>query len=150
MIEFISKEALEKLKSQLEELKFQRREVAERLKRSAGFGDLTENSEYQQAREDKEILEAKIMEIEKKIKNAKIRKKSNSTAKISFYSKVKVKNSTEILEITLVSPEAANFKEGKVSYEAPLGKALLGKKKGDKIKVIIPEGRKEYEILSIS
>lgn len=149
MDSFVSEEVLEKLKSDLEKLKSQRKEIAERLKKSAGFGDLTENSEYQQAREDKEILETKIMELEKKIKNVQVKKKLDSNDKVSFYSKVRVKNNNDFLELTLVSPEDANFKEGKVSYESPLGQGLLGKEKGDKIKIITPEGDKEYEILFI-
>ncbi|MDD5552010.1 MAG: GreA/GreB family elongation factor [Candidatus Pacebacteria bacterium] len=149
MDSFVSEEVLEKLKSDLEKLKSQRKEIAERLKKSAGFGDLTENSEYQQAREDKEILETKIMELEKKIKNVQVKKKLDSNDKVSFYSKVRVKNNNDFLELTLVSPEDANFKEGKVSYESPLGQGLLGKEKGDKIKIITPEGNKEYEILFI-
>lgn len=149
MASFVSEEVLEKLKADLENLKSQRKEIAERLKKSAGFGDLTENSEYQQAREDKETLETKIMELEKKIKNVQVKKKLDSNGKVSFYSQVQVKNNNDFLEFTLVSPEDASFKERKISYESPLGQGLLGKKKGDKIKITTPEGDKEYEILSI-
>lgn len=150
MTDFISKETLKKLEGELKNLKLQRKEVADRLKKSAGYGDITENAEYQQAREDKEILETKIIELEKKIKNAVIKEKSNSSSKVSFYSTVRVKNDNGILDFTLVSPEDSNFKEGKISYESPLGKELLGKQKGDKIKVMTPAGQKNYQILSIS
>lgn len=150
MTDFISKETFKKLKTELNNFKLQRKEIAERLKRSAGYGDITENAEYQQAREDKEILETKIIELEKKIKNAIIKEKSTSNHKVSFYSKVKVKNDNRVLEFILVSPEDSSFEEGKISYESPLGKELLGKQKGDKIKVMTPSGEKNYQILSIS
>lgn len=150
MTDFISKETFKKLEEELRKMKLQRREVADRLKRSAGYGDITENAEYQQAREDKETLETKIIELEQKIKNAVIKEKSHSSSKISFYSSVKVRNDDGVLSFTLVSPEDSNFKEGKISYESPLGKELLGKQKGDKIKVMTPAGQKNYQILSIS
>jgi transcription elongation factor GreA len=150
MTEYASKETFIKLKKELELLKFQRKEIADRLKRSASYGDLTENSEYQQAREDKEMLETKIAEMEKRIRNVVIKEKSNTKDKIGFYSKIRVKNGEEVLELTLVSPDDSNFTEGKVSYESPLGKVLLDKKKGDKVNVETPGGQKLYEILSIN
>lgn len=152
MIDFVSKEVYEKLKKELESLKFQRKEIAERLKRSSGYGDLSENSEYQQAREDKEILENKILNLEQKLKKVKVRQKSLSNDKVSFYSTVKIKDKNgQELNLTLVSPEEAEFSQGKISYDSPVGKALLNKKMGDIIKFNTPGGQeKEYKIISIS
>lgn len=150
MINFISKEAFKKIKLELQELKGKRKEVAERLKKSAGYGDLTENSEYQQAREDKELLERKIAEIENKIKNLKIKKRDFSRSrKVEPYSRLKLKKEGKIIEILLVSPEEINVLEGKISYESPLGKELLHKEKGNKAKVVTPAGEEIYEILEI-
>lgn len=151
MVDFVSKEVFEKLKKELEELKLQRKEIAERLKRSASFGDLSENSEYQQAREDKENLERKIFNLEQKLKNIKVGKKNSLSDKVVFYSKVKVqdKNKKE-MNFVLVSSEDADFTQGKISYESPLGRALMGKRKGDIIRFNTPSGdEKEYKIISI-
>lgn len=151
MVDFVSKEVFEKLKKELEELKLQRKEVAERLKRSASFGDLSENSEYQQAREDKENLEKKIFALSQKLKNVKIGKKHNLNDKVAFYSKVRVRSKdNKEMTFILVSPEDADFSSGKISYDSPLGKALMGKRKGDIIKFNPPSGnQKEYKIISI-
>jgi transcription elongation factor GreA len=151
MSEFVSKEIFEKMKKELEYLKSQRIEIAERLKRSASFGDLSENSEYQQAREDKDELERKILKLEQKLKTVKVKNKSESNNKVSFYSKVKIKdkNGNE-MNLILVSEEDSDFAQGKISYNSPLGKALLGKKIGDIIKFKVPSGKeKEYQIISI-
>lgn len=152
MSDFVSKEIYEKLKKDLENLKAQRKEIAERLKRSIGYGDLSENSEYQQAREDKEILEKKILDLEQKLKKVKVKEKSLSNDKVSFYSKVKVKDKDgNELDLILVSSEEADFSRGKISCDSPIGKALLGKKIGDIIKFNTPSGEeKEYKIISIS
>lgn len=150
MEKYISKEAFKKIKTELKELKEKRKDIAERLKKSASYGDLTENAEYQQAREDKELLEKKISEIENKIKNLKIKKQGLSQSKKAGpYSKLKVKNKGEIIDIILVSPEEIDFLEGKISYESPLGKVLLDKEKGNQVKVSTPSGEEFYEILEI-
>ncbi len=152
MSDFVSKEIYEKLKKDLENLKAQRKEIAERLKRSIGYGDISENSEYQQAREDKEILEKKILDLEQKLKKVKVKEKSLSNDKVSFYSKVKVKDKDgNELDLILVSSEEADFSQGKISCDSPIGKALLGKKIGDIIKIKKTYGeKKEYKIISIS
>ncbi len=151
MEQFISKEAFEKIKLELENLKEKRKEISERLKKSASYGDLSENSEYQQAREDKELLEKKILEIEGKLKNFKIKKGGTHYNKKSEpYSKIKVKRRKEVLNFVLVSPEEINLAEGKISYDSPLGRELLGREKGDKIEVSTPGGKEVYEILEVS
>jgi len=149
MTQFISQEAFQRLNKELQKLKSKRKEVAEHLRRSAAFGDLAENSEYQQAREEKEVLEKRIFEIEQKLKNTEIKEKRNSTTKIALYSKVKVKTKDKIFYITLVSPEEIDLSKKKISVKSPLGKSFLGKKKNDVVEVKIPIGKERYKILAI-
>ena len=149
MIQFISQETFNNLKNELHKLKLKRKEVAEHLNRSAAFGDLAENSEYQQAREEKEFLERKIFETEQKLKNLRIKDKTNSSDRITLYSKVKVKTKDQIFDIILVSPEEIDLSKKKISVKSPLGKSFLGKKKNDIIEVKTPVGKEEYKILEI-
>ena len=143
----ISKEVTMQLKKKLEELKSQRKEIAERLQESASFGDLSENFEYQQAREDKERLERKILELEQKIIDTEANKIKTSKEEISLYSKIELKNNGKITSFKLVSPEEVDLSQGKISYESPLGKGLLGRKTGEKIQIETPQGIETYKIL---
>ena len=147
MTNYVSKKVLEKIENDLKNLKLQRKEIAERLKKSASFGDLSENAEYQQAREDKEWLERKILETKQKLSEMEVKETAKSKDGIGFYSSVKIKSASKIFNFTLVSPEEIDFEKGKISYESPLGKNLLGKKKGDKVEIETPSGKKNYEIV---
>ena len=145
----ISKEVLKRIEGELNSLKRERKRIAERLKKSASFGDLAENAEYQQAREEKEWLERKILGFEQKLKNTKVQNKTNFGGKVGFYSKVKIENNKKEFNLILVSPEEIDFSRGKISYESPLGKELLDKKKGDKIEVETPQGKEIYKIINV-
>lgn len=149
MSEIISKESFQELKKKLQNLKLKRRKIAADLTRTASFGDLTENSEYQQAREEKSLLEKRIFEAEQRIKNSTVQERKISTSRGSLYSKVKVEYKGETMEITLVPPEDIDLSKNKISVKSPLGKNFLGKKKGDIIEVETPAGGEKYRILEV-
>lgn len=151
----ITKDGLEKLQEELNYLKDARRkEVAARIKEAISYGDLSENSEYEEAKNEQAFVEGRIMELEEKIKTAKIiSDKIKVTKSVQIGSTVSLKNLTkkkEELEVyTIVGSEEANPFEGKISNESPVGSALLDKKKGDHIKVGVPAGAIEYEIVKL-
>ena len=151
----ISKEGLNKLKDELDHFKnVRRKEVAERLKEAISYGDLSENSEYEEAKNEQAFIEGRIIELEKMIVNAKIisegKKTTESTVQIG--STVTVQNITENDEpetYTIVGSTEANPAEYKISNESPIGSAILGKAKNDVIKAKVPAGVFEYKILKI-
>lgn len=150
MEKYLTPTALEKLKQQLKYLKkVKRKEIAERLRETASFGDLSENAEYREAREAQSFLEGEILELENLIRNAKIIKPITIKETVTIGSKVQVENKDERKEFQIMSSVEADPLKGKISIESPLGKALLGKKKGEKVQVKTPEGKTEYKILKI-
>lgn len=129
-----------------------RPEIAERLKEAISYGDISENSEYDSAKNEQAELEEKIHKIENIIKNAKIIDgKSTKNDIVSVGQKVKVKNTKTKEEVvyTIVSSAESSPLDGKISNESPVGSALLGRKVKEKIIVEIPNGTVKYEILSI-
>ncbi|MGC9046627.1 MAG: transcription elongation factor GreA [Minisyncoccia bacterium] len=148
---YITKEKLEALKKELEELKNKgRKEIADRLKQSKELGDLSENSEYQEARESQARLENRIRQIEEILKKAILIKKDSSSDVAKIGSVVTVKKNKELVEFTIVGSEEADPVKGFISNESPLGKNLLGKKVGDIIEINTPRGKIQYEILKIN
>ncbi|MGO1469412.1 MAG: transcription elongation factor GreA [Tissierella sp.] len=151
---FLTKEGLNKLEEELDELKsVRRREIAARIKVALSFGDISENSEYDQAKNEQAQLEEKIVKIETTLRNAKIIDEDEITTDIvSVGSKVSVKDLEydEEMEYIIVGSAEADPYEGKISNESPLGSALIGGKKDDIVKVNVPDGIIEYEILDIS
>jgi len=154
----VTKEGFKKLKEELDHLKkVRRQEVAQRLKEAISYGDLSENSEYEEAKNEQAFLEGRVIELERKIKNAKIitgkkiDKKSGKEAEIG--STVTVVNKTDRGDqevYTIVGSTEADPIEGKVSNESPIGKSFLGKKKGDSVAVETPSGSMRYEILKVA
>lgn len=127
-----------------------RRKVAERLKKAKEFGDLSENSEYQEAREEQSMLERKIQEIEELLrKSVIIKKNKTSSSLIRIGAKVKIKKDGTEIDYTIVGSNEAHPLQGLISNESPIGRALIGKKAGDKILVEAPKGKVAYEILSV-
>jgi len=126
-----------------------RREVAKQLGQAAGFGDLTENAAYQEARESKELLERRILELEKKIEEAVIVKKSQKSNQVRLSSTVLVESPQKRIEFKIVDPEEADPLRGKISYDSPLGKNLLNKTKGSVVEVKTPGGKVKYKIIQI-
>lgn len=144
----------EGLKKLTEELKIlineKRKEVIERIREAAAHGDLSENADYAQAREEQSFIEGRIQEIEDMIKNAEIITASTQHSTVTIGSTVKVKTNGTEKTYTIVGSNEANPGEGKISNESLVGRALLGRKVGDKVKVEAPSGEVEYEIIAIN
>ena len=144
---------LKALEDELHDLKVNRRkEVAGKIKEAREQGDLSENAEYDAAKDEQRDIEARIEEIEKILKNAEVVVEDEvDLDKISVGCKVKVHDFEfeEDIELKIVGSTEANSLEGKISNESPVGKALLGKQVGDIVKVETPGGEFEYKVLSI-
>lgn len=147
----VTTEGLAKLKKELKELTTQKRaQVAQRIQSARELGDITENSEYDAALEEQAFVEGKVSELEEVIKKAKIVKSvSGKPSEVNVGSKVKVHLEGQEQEFEIVSELEANPLKNRISHESPLGKALLGKKVGEKIEVEAPIGKIIYKILSI-
>lgn len=146
-------EGLKKIEEELDDLKTnQRAEIAERIKVAIGFGDLSENSEYDEAKEAQAKLENKIAELENKLKNAKVidtDEIDTKTVQVGNIVKVLDLEFNEEIEYTIVGSSEVNLAENKISNESPIGSALLGNKKNQIVKVEVPAGTVELKILSI-
>lgn len=150
-VQYLSKEKYNELEKELEQLKSEgRKDVAERLKAAKALGDLSENSEYQEAKQAQEDLETKINQLDNILRNAEIIKKSEQKDVVSVGSKVKVKKDGKSIEYTIVGSSESNPSEGFISNESPVGKNLLGKQKGDKVEIKTPKGKTNYDIVSVS
>lgn len=146
----ITKEGLEKLKEKLEYLKKEgRKEIAERLKRAKEYGDLSENSEYIEAKEAQVQIENKILELEEMIRNAVLITKAKNQDVVSIGSTVHVKKDGKIEKFTIVGSEEARPEEYLISNESPLGSAFLGKRVGDEVEIELPSGKVKYKVVTI-
>jgi len=149
----LTKEGYEKLEKELEYLKTEKRsEISERIKTALGFGDLSENSEYDEAKNSQASNEAKIAELENKLRYARIIDESEiDTKMIQVGNKVTILDikSNEELEYTIVGSTEVDLFQNKISNESPIGSALLGAKKGDIIEAETPGGKAKYKVLSI-
>jgi transcription elongation factor GreA len=149
--ELISQEKFEELTKELDELRTtRRREVAEQLEYARSLGDLSENAEYQEAREMQAAVEERIQKLEAILKNAKIVRGSKSDT-VGMGSQVTVQKlgADEKHHYTIVGAEEADVISGKISYHSPLGNALLGKKKSDEFSFHTPKGTQKYKILKV-
>lgn len=147
---YVTKEGLEKLKAELAELtNVKRPEVARRIKEAREMGDISENSEYDAARQEQSFVEGRITELEEFLKNAVISEDNGVKGVIGVGATVKMKVDSEEVEYHIVGAPEANPLERKISHESPLGSALVGKKVGDKIEVEAPMGKLIYTILKI-
>lgn len=149
----LTKEGYDKLEEELNYLKTHKRtEVAERIKVAMGFGDLSENSEYDEAKNAQSENESKIAELEAKIRNAKIideKEIDTKTVQIGNTVVLHDEEFDEEVEYTIVGSTEVNIAENKISNESPIGSALLGRKKGEIVDVDAPQGIVKFEILSI-
>lgn len=150
--EYLSKEGLEKFKKELEYLTtVKRREIVERIEYAKSLGDLSENSEYKESREAQSINEGRIQQLEDILKRAVIIEKGgNGVIQLGSTAKIKKETDGKIYNYTLVGPEEADISAGKISNRSPIGSALMGRKKGDKIKVSSPTGEMIYSVEEIS
>tara|TARA_B100001109_G_scaffold245307_1_gene232910 strand:+ start:884 stop:1357 length:474 start_codon:yes stop_codon:yes gene_type:complete len=153
-INYYTPEGLQSLKDQLNELKtVQRPAISQQIGEARDKGDLSENAEYDAAKEAQGILEMKISKLEEVISNARLIDDSNiDNSKVYILSNVKIKNIANGMEIdyTLVAENEADLKARKISVESPIGKGLLGKSKGDIADIITPGGTMQFEIVEIS
>lgn len=150
MADYISPEGLEKLKEELNKLKTdERRAIASRLESAKALGDLSENAEYQEAKEAQSLNEARISELEEMLRNIVIIKKPSGTDIVQIGSQVVVEYGGKDEIYVIVGSEEADPAMGKISNESPLGKAFLGKRKGDAVEVKTPGGNVSYKVKEI-
>ncbi|HHW66198.1 MAG: transcription elongation factor GreA [Epulopiscium sp.] len=146
-------EGLDKLEKELQELKtIRRKEVAEKIKEARGQGDLSENAEYDAAKEEQAEIETRIVEIEKILRNAHVIDEDDVNVDvINLGCRVKIQDMEfdEVLDYAIVGSTEADPSEGKISNESPVGAALIGHKVGDVVEVEVPEGKLEFKILEI-
>jgi transcription elongation factor GreA len=148
--QYLTKERLEEFKDELATLKNKKRvEVAERLKQAKEYGDLSENSEYAEAREEQANVETRIAELEDVLKQAVTIKKAEGGDTVTVGCTVTVRRGETTKSYTVVGSYEAKPEEGRISDESPLGKAFMKKKVGDIVSVTAPSGTVSYEILKI-
>lgn len=144
----ITTEGRSELEAELQELKSRRGEIADKIAEARDFGDLSENAEYDSAREEQGIVETRIAEIEDILMNASIIKSAKG-GKVALGSTVELDSAGKIVTYMVVGPVEADPLEGKVSNESPLGIALMGKAVGDQVTVMTPKGEVVYAIKQI-
>ncbi|MCE3280284.1 MAG: greA [Bacteroidetes bacterium] len=153
-ISYFTEEGLKKLKDELHHLKFHERpSISRQIAEARDKGDLSENAEYDAAKEAQGLLELKISKMEEVLNNARLIDESQLDAsKVLILSKVKIKNAANgsTMTYTLVAENEADLKSGKISVDSPIGKGLLGKKVGEKAEIKIPSGLVQFEIVDIT
>ncbi len=153
-INYLTAEGLEKLKAEHHQLvSIERPGISRQIAEARDKGDLSENAEYDAAKEAQGLLEMKIAKLEDMIANARIIDESRiNTTHIQIMNKVKLKNlvNNSVVDYTLVGESEANLREGKLAAATPIGKALIGKCKGDVVEVRVPSGLIKFEIIEIS
>ena len=153
-VRYYTEEGMQNLKDELQELKTKgRADMAKQIAEARDKGDLSENAEYDAAKDAQGLMEMRIAELEGLVGNARVKKQEDvDLSKVSILSTVKIKNVKNGMQVkyTLVSEKEADLKSGKISYESPIGKGLLNKKIGEIAEVIAPAGRLEFEVLDIT
>lgn len=149
---FITADGLEKLKAELDLLKsVKRKEIAERIQEAKELGDLSENAEYSEAKEEQSFIESRILELEAITRNISVIQKSKKSGVVQLGSTFSVENSQgKDFTYTLVGKSEANPSQGKISNESPLGEAFLGKKQGETVAVAVPAGTINFTIKSVN
>ncbi|MGB0884884.1 MAG: transcription elongation factor GreA [Chitinophagales bacterium] len=150
---YMSQEGYDELKEKLDYLKnVKRKEISNDIAVARDKGDLSENAEYHAAKEEQSLIETKIVELEDSFARARVMDRSKiDTTKAIMLSKVKIRNTKNNFEVIyqLVSHAEADVKAKKISIDSPIGKGLLGTEIGDKVKINVPAGEMEFEILDI-
>jgi transcription elongation factor GreA len=144
----ITNEGKAELEAELDVLKGRRGNIADKIAEARDYGDLSENAEYDAAREEQGLLESRIAEIEDILQNAEIIK-ANKKSIIGLGSKVELKNGSKKITYHVVGPVEANPVEGRISNESPIGVALVGKKEGEKAVVSTPKGEISYTVVKV-
>ncbi len=149
MVRYLTTEGLEKLKKELDHLQnVKRKEVSERIRHTASQGDLKENAAYHMAKDEQGFMEARIRELREILSQVEVIRKG-SREKVGIGSTVFLKSKDEESKYQIVGPEEADILCGKISFKSPLGEAILGKKKGETVKIKTGDGLEEYKIVSI-
>lgn len=150
----LTKNGLQRLESELDHLKtVKRREIAERIKQSIGFGDITENSEYEDAKNEQAFVEGRILTLEKILRNARVVDSSDVPNNVvSLGSRVVLKDLDEgqEVEFTVVGSAEADPNSRRISIESPVGKAILGLTAGEIVEVMVPAGRLHFQIMDVN
>ena len=153
-VNYFTEEGLKKLQDELNHLKtFERSSISKQIAEARDKGDLSENAEYDAAKDAQGLLELKISKLEELLSTARIIDESKiDTSKVSVLSKVKIRNLGNKAEMSylLVTENEADLKSGKISVTSPIGKGLLGKKAGDVVDIAVPNGVLKFEIIEIS
>lgn len=153
-VTYLTKEGYDKLKAELDDLKGRgRTEIARQIQTAREMGDLSENAEYDAAKDAQGLLEMKISKLETAIANARVLDDSDiDLDKAYILSTVKLRNVKSKMEVkyTLVAEEEADLKIGKISVKSPVGKAVLGREIGDIVEIDVPAGKLEFELLDIT
>ena len=151
---YMTEEGYKKLSEEISFLEAVKRpEISRQIAEARDKGDLSENAEYDAAKEAQGLLEMKIAQMKDKLANARLIDESKlNTESIQILNKVKIRNTknNQTMEYTLVSETEANLKEGKIAVNTPIGKGLLGKKAGDVVEITVPSGIMTFEVISIS
>ncbi|MFQ5426376.1 MAG: transcription elongation factor GreA [Gaiellales bacterium] len=148
----LTPEGLEKLKEEIDHLATsKRREVAERIKQAREFGDITENSEYDDAKNEQAMLEHRIAILEERLRNAKVIEGETQRGVVGLGTRVRLRDveARETLEVTIVGSAEADPSERKLSNESPVGRAIMGRKKGETVEVVAPRGSMQYKIMDV-
>jgi len=149
--QYVSAEGLKKLQAELDELRTTKRaEVAERIHAAMEFGDYSENSELEQAKNDQAFLEGRIMTLEQTIKNAQLIDEKSKHEVVEIGSHVTVESDGGKEKYTIVGSAEAEPAKGKISNESPVGRALMGHRPGETVKMTVPAGAIEMKIVSVS
>ncbi len=153
-LSYVTKEGLNKLKEELKQLETEERpKIKKQIADARDKGDLSENAEYDAAKDAQGMLEMRISKLKETIANSRILDESKidtSTVQILNTVKIKNKKNNQEMEYTIVSESEANLKEGKISVNSPIAKGLLGKKEGDEVEITVPSGKIPFEIISIT
>ena len=153
-VKYFTKEGLEKLKKKLEQLKsVERPAISQQIAEAREKGDLSENAEYDAAKNEQGMLELRISKLEDTLRNARVIDESQlDDSKVSILSKVKLKNmkNNAVMEYTLVPENEAEIKKGKISVNSPIARGLLGKETGDEVEIEVPAGLMTFKVMDIS
>ena len=153
-VSYVTEEGLTKLKKELEQLiNVERPAISRQIAEARDKGDLSENAEYDAAKDAQGMLEARIHKLEETIRHSRVLDESRvDTSSIQILNRIKLKNlkNNTVVEYVLVSESEANLKEGKIAITTPIGKGLIGRKKGEIVEIQVPAGKLQFEILEIS
>lgn len=148
---FITADGLEKLRDELQQLKtVKRREIAQRIQEAKELGDLSENAEYVEAKNEQAFVEGRVAELEATVKNAVIIQDVKNAEQVRVGSKVTLKTDGKQLTYTIVGSNESDPKNGRISNESPLGQAFIGKRVGEVVDISVPMGTRTFTVVSIT